>query len=155
MAYRAPFGKWGSYFALFWCIIIAFTKNFPAFTKGSYGSFDYKNFITGYLGIPLYLIMIFGYKFIYKTKGHTPLDADIWTGKGMCKLLKLAKYFADSSKMSMIGTSRCGRIRRRERKPRVRTRADGFIDTSLVGCSRSVERRRYMRGTGKRGGGSP
>jgi amino acid transporter len=40
-----------------------------------------QNFITGYLGIPLYLIMIVGYKFIMKTKGHTPEDADLWTGK--------------------------------------------------------------------------
>jgi len=59
------------------------TKNFPAFTKGSYGSFDYKSFITGYLGIPLYLIMIFGYKLIYKTKGHSPQNADLWTGKAI------------------------------------------------------------------------
>ncbi|GAB7356962.1 hypothetical protein MBLNU459_g7802t2 [Dothideomycetes sp. NU459] len=81
LAYRAPFGVWGTYFALFWCIIIALTKNFSVFTPGTYGSFDYKNFITGYLGIPLYLIMIFGYKVVKKTKGHHPLTADIWTGK--------------------------------------------------------------------------
>jgi amino acid transporter len=49
MAYHAPFGLIGSYIALFFCILIALTKNFSVFTKGSYGSFDYKNFITGYL----------------------------------------------------------------------------------------------------------
>ncbi|KAF3908281.1 hypothetical protein AA313_de0205838 [Arthrobotrys entomopaga] len=77
LAYRAPFGIAGTYFALFWCILIALTKNFNVFVHG----FDYKNFITGYLGIPLYIIMIFGYKFIKKTKGIKPEDADIWTGK--------------------------------------------------------------------------
>lgn len=49
MAYVAPLGLWGSYIALFFCVLIALTKNFPVFTKGTYGNFDYKNFVTGYL----------------------------------------------------------------------------------------------------------
>ncbi|KAF7680232.1 histidine permease [Alternaria burnsii] len=81
MAYHAPFGLTGSYIALFFCILIALTKNFSVFTKGSYGSFDYKNFITGYLGIPVYLICIFGYKFIMKSKMVKPHEADFYTGK--------------------------------------------------------------------------
>lgn len=56
MPYVAPFGLVGSYAALFFCILIAFTKNFNVFTKGAYGNFDYKNFITGYIGIPLYIM---------------------------------------------------------------------------------------------------
>jgi yeast amino acid transporter len=47
----------------------------------TYGDFDYKNFITGYLGIPLYLGMIFGYKFWFKTVGVRPETADLFTGK--------------------------------------------------------------------------
>ncbi|KAL1799347.1 hypothetical protein ACET3X_003384 [Alternaria dauci] len=81
MAYHAPFGLTGSYIALFFCILIALTKNFSVFTKGSYGSFDYKNFITGYLGIPVYLICIFGYKFTMKSKMVKPHEADFYTGK--------------------------------------------------------------------------
>ncbi|EUC42059.1 hypothetical protein COCMIDRAFT_29244 [Bipolaris oryzae ATCC 44560] len=81
MAYTAPFGLIGSYIALFFCILIALTKNFSVFTKGSYGSFDYKNFITGYLGIPIYLICIFGYKFIMKSKMVRPHEADFYSGK--------------------------------------------------------------------------
>jgi amino acid transporter len=50
LAYVAPLGLWGSYIALFFCVLIAFTKNFSVFTYSSkYGKFDYKNFITGYL----------------------------------------------------------------------------------------------------------
>jgi amino acid transporter len=60
MPYIAPFGLIGSYIALFFCILIAFTKNFAVFAHDrsptGYGDFDYKNFITGYLGIPLYLM---------------------------------------------------------------------------------------------------
>lgn len=88
MPYVAPLGVSGSYFALAFCILISLTKNFNVFvhdptpeSKGGYGDFDYKNFITGYLGIPLYLIMIFGYKFWYKTEGVTPLTADLFSGK--------------------------------------------------------------------------
>ncbi|KAK6537343.1 hypothetical protein TWF694_011535 [Orbilia ellipsospora] len=77
LAYKAPFGIAGTYFALFWCILIALTKNFNVFVH----TFDYKNFITGYLGIPLYIIMIFGYKFIKRTKGIKAEEADLWTGK--------------------------------------------------------------------------
>lgn len=81
LAYTAPFGSKGSYAALSLCILIAIFKNFNVFAHGTYGKWDYKNFITGYLGIPLYLIMIFGYKFIYKNSGIRPEDADLFTGK--------------------------------------------------------------------------
>jgi amino acid transporter len=49
MAYTAPFGLIGSYVALFFCVLIALTKNFNVFTRGKYGKFDTKNFVTGYL----------------------------------------------------------------------------------------------------------
>ncbi|KAL9026774.1 MAG: hypothetical protein Q9196_004615 [Gyalolechia fulgens] len=85
LAYTAPFGLPGTYFALVFCIVIALFKNFDVFVRvpGREGGerFDYINFITGYLGIPLYLIMIFGYKFISHSKGWTPLEADLVTGK--------------------------------------------------------------------------
>lgn len=81
LAYTAPFGVAGSYAALFLCILIAIFKNFNVFTHGTYGKWDYKNFVTGYLGIPLYLIMIVGHKLLYKNSGHRPEDADLFTGK--------------------------------------------------------------------------
>ncbi|KAL5332903.1 amino acid permease/ SLC12A domain-containing protein [Aspergillus crustosus] len=76
--YKAPFGVWGSYFALFWCIVVAFTKNFDVFTGDT---FNYKTFITGYLGIPLYIILIFGYKLIIKPKRVLPHEADLYSDK--------------------------------------------------------------------------
>lgn len=85
MHYVAPFGLYGTYFALCFCIVIAIFKNFDVFvhdkTRTGLEKFDYKNFITGYLGIPLYLGMIFGYKLVTGTKGWTPLNADLFTGK--------------------------------------------------------------------------
>lgn len=81
MPYVAPLGIYGSYVSLFMCIIVAFTKNFAAFVPGDYGSWDYKTFITGYLGIPLYLGLIFGYKLWTKCKRVTSHDADFYSGK--------------------------------------------------------------------------
>jgi amino acid transporter len=83
LAYKAPFGVAGSYFALGFCILIALTKNYDVFVHkpATYGDFDYKNFITAYLGIPLYLIMIAGYKIVTKCKGVSPLEADLFSGK--------------------------------------------------------------------------
>lgn len=84
MAYVAPLGLYGTYFALVFCILIAVFSNFGVFvhvpTRAN-PDFDYKTFITGYLGIPLYLIMILGYKLSMKSKGKTALTADIYSGK--------------------------------------------------------------------------
>jgi amino acid transporter len=83
LAYVAPLGKWGSVGSLIFCILIAFFKGFPYFVHNpeTYGNFDYKNFITAYLGIPLYIIMIFGYKFIMKSERVRPELADLYGGK--------------------------------------------------------------------------
>ena len=79
LAFKAPLGVWGSYGALAFCILIALTKNFPAFV----GGFNASDFVTGYLGIPLYLIMLFGYKFWFKTRTVRPESADFYTGKAI------------------------------------------------------------------------
>lgn len=82
LAYRAPLGVAGSWGALIFCIIISLTKNYDVFTHNKkWGNFDYKTFITAYLGIPLYLILIFGYKIVTKCKGINPYEADLWSGK--------------------------------------------------------------------------
>jgi len=83
LAFTAPLGIYGSYGALAMCILIALTKNFSVFVHSpkTYGNFDYKNFVTGYLGIPLYLIMIAGYKLVKRSKGIKPWEADLFGGK--------------------------------------------------------------------------
>lgn len=82
LAYVAPLGVAGSYGALATCILLAITKNYSVFVPmKTYGKFDYKSFITGYLGIPIYLIMIFAYKYWTKSKGARPEEADLFGGK--------------------------------------------------------------------------
>ncbi len=86
LVYRAPLGLYGTYAALFVCIIVAIFKNFSVFVHssaagGKYGNFDYQNFITGYLGIPIYFVMAVAYKLVHKTKFKTPLTIDLYTGR--------------------------------------------------------------------------
>lgn len=82
LAYVAPLGQWGSVGALFFCCLIAFFKGFNYFVPhANGGKVDYKNIITSYLGIPLYIIMIFGYKFYMKSVAAKPETADLYSGK--------------------------------------------------------------------------
>jgi yeast amino acid transporter len=58
-------------------------RNYEVFIPDpeKYGDFDYKNFITGYLGIPLYLFMIAFWKIVKRTKRVRPSEADLYSGK--------------------------------------------------------------------------
>ena len=80
VVYRAPTGIWGSWFALAFCVLIALTKNFAAFIHTAQSDFDYKNFITGYIAIPVFLIILIGYKVVVRTKGVPSLEADLSSG---------------------------------------------------------------------------
>ena len=82
LAYVAPLGVAGSWGALIFCCLIAFFKGFNYFTYSpSYGQVDYKNVITSYFGIPMYIVMIFGYKLFMKSPGRKAHNADLFTGK--------------------------------------------------------------------------
>ncbi|KAF4925749.1 Dicarboxylic amino acid permease [Colletotrichum viniferum] len=74
--FRAPFGMWGSYIALGFLIVLALTKGIEVFV----GTFDYKSFIVQYIGIPVYLICIFGYKIVKKSHRVRAKTADLVTG---------------------------------------------------------------------------
>ncbi|KAK2014449.1 amino acid permease [Colletotrichum eremochloae] len=74
--YRAPLGVWGSYIALGFLIILILTKGIEVFV----GTFDYKNFIVQYIGIPVYLTCLFGFKILKKSHRVHPATADLVTG---------------------------------------------------------------------------
>lgn len=76
LAYRSPLQPYGLYLALAICVVVIFVKNFTVFLGDS---FTYKAFITGYIVLPMFLIMYFGYKIIYKTKILSPSEIDMLT----------------------------------------------------------------------------
>lgn len=73
-----PFRMWGqpyvAYIATFLIMIITFFNGYNAFIHG----FKYKTFITSYIGVAAYLIMIFFYKLICKTKRVTAHTATLY-----------------------------------------------------------------------------
>ena len=77
-AYVAPLQPYGAYFALFFCCLLALIKNFTVFLNNK---FDYKNFITGYIVLPIFIFCYFGYKFWKKTKIIPPEEVDLYTFK--------------------------------------------------------------------------
>ncbi|XXH05133.1 hypothetical protein Hte_011557 [Hypoxylon texense] len=79
MPFVAPLGIYGSYGALAMCCLIALTKNYDVFV-GDW-SVKYPTFITGYLGIPVYLVLILGHKLWTKSKGVRAHECDFYTGK--------------------------------------------------------------------------
>lgn len=79
-AYYAPWQPYGAYITLFFCVLLALVKNFTVFLGGT---FDYKTFITGYIGLPIFVLCYFGYKLVYKTKIHKPEEVDLYTYKDL------------------------------------------------------------------------
>ncbi|KAK2801416.1 hypothetical protein FQN51_005310 [Onygenales sp. PD_10] len=76
MVFAAPFQPLPAYFALvFFSIIIVF-NGFYAFTPWSV-----TNFLTAYIGIPIYFLLYGFWKIFKKTKPVKPAEADIWSGK--------------------------------------------------------------------------
>lgn len=80
MPYTAPQGIWGSYAAVVFCIIVALTKSYGVFIPQG-KPFDYASFITGYIGIPVYLVLLFGHMLTQKSKLVKIEDMNFFTGK--------------------------------------------------------------------------
>lgn len=76
LAYRSIFGSVGSFIALGFLSILILTKSFDVFIHG----FDVKDFVVGYIGLPVYLICILGWKIAKRTRRVKPKDADLVTG---------------------------------------------------------------------------
>lgn len=76
LAYRSPFQPYGSYFALAVCILVIFIKNFTVFLGDS---FTYKSFITGYIALPIFVIMYIVFKLYHRTKTLKADEVDLDT----------------------------------------------------------------------------
>lgn len=76
LAYRAPFRHYGSYAAVAFLVLLTLTKGLESFI----GGFDGKSFVVQYVGIPVYLVCICGYKLWFRTDAVRPAEADLATG---------------------------------------------------------------------------
>jgi len=77
MPYRNILLPWGAYIALFITILVILFSGYAAFIP----YFQVDKFLTGYIGIPVYIINIFWWKFFKKTKRVRPEEVDLVTGR--------------------------------------------------------------------------
>ncbi|TYJ51597.1 hypothetical protein B9479_007822 [Cryptococcus floricola] len=75
LPYKSPLQPYLTYGALFMTCLVCFFKGFDSFMP-----WDYKTFITNYIGIPVYVIGYCGYKLIRRSKAVKMHEMDLSTG---------------------------------------------------------------------------
>ncbi|KAI9814894.1 MAG: hypothetical protein M1832_005622 [Thelocarpon impressellum] len=78
MVFRSPFQPYLAWGALVFFGIIIIFNGWLVFTTGNW---SVQNFITAYVGIPIYFSLFAFWKIFKKTKFIKPVEADIFTGK--------------------------------------------------------------------------
>ena len=78
LPYKAPLQPFLAYFAIAFCLIVAFFNGFDAFFPGKFSA---RTFIPPYIDIPIFLGLFLSYKFIKKTKFVSLSEMDLWSGK--------------------------------------------------------------------------
>ncbi|CAG8899880.1 unnamed protein product [Penicillium egyptiacum] len=83
LAFRARFGLPGTCLALALCLFISVAIVFDSFSFDDSGvrTLDIKSFIASYISIPVYIILMIGYKLAVHSKRVDPKEADLWTDK--------------------------------------------------------------------------
>ncbi|KAF9521130.1 hypothetical protein BS47DRAFT_1286143, partial [Hydnum rufescens UP504] len=76
LPYKAPFQPYGNYFALISTGIIAFFKGFDTFMP-----WNKTNFVTSYIGFPVFFVLWIGYKIVFKTRVVPLKEVDLISGK--------------------------------------------------------------------------
>lgn len=78
MPFHSPFQPYLAYISLAFFVIVIVFNGFHVFTTGNFNATD---FITAYIGIPIFAILFLFWKILKRTKMVDPKTADIWTGK--------------------------------------------------------------------------
>ncbi|CAG7966838.1 unnamed protein product [Penicillium salamii] len=82
LAFQARFGLPGTCVALVLCLFISVTIVFDSFSfESGERQFDVRSFVASYISIPLYILLMIGYKVTVHSKRVHPKDADLWTDK--------------------------------------------------------------------------
>lgn len=77
LKFTAKLYPFGPIFAMLLCIIVIIGQGTFAFSGGN---IDWLGILVAYIGIPLFFILYFGYKFTKKTKMVKPEEADLTKG---------------------------------------------------------------------------
>ncbi|WWD18292.1 hypothetical protein CI109_102742 [Kwoniella shandongensis] len=75
LPFKAPFQPYMTYFSLAMAVAVCIFKGFDSFMP-----WNYKTFITNYIGIPVYVVGYTVYKLLYRTKAVKMHEMDLSTG---------------------------------------------------------------------------
>lgn len=76
LVFKSPFQPYLAWGSLMYFAMIIFFNGFSVFEP-----FAYQDFITDYIGIPIFFILYLGWKLLKRTKTVAASEADIFTGK--------------------------------------------------------------------------
>ena len=78
MPFRAPFQPYLAWIAMIFFLIVIFLNGFFVFIKGNWSIDD---FVTSYVGIPIFVVLYLFWKIFKRTPFVKPESCDLWTGK--------------------------------------------------------------------------
>ncbi|KAJ5637137.1 Amino acid/polyamine transporter I [Penicillium lividum] len=83
LTFRARFGLAGTWLGLILCLFISMTMILGTFAFDYNGKlkFHYQSAAASFVGLPIFLILIVGYKIVVRSKRVNSRNADMWTGK--------------------------------------------------------------------------
>lgn len=80
LIFKSPFQPYLAWFAFTYFSMIVIFSGFSVFIHGNW---NVQTFVTTYIGIPVFFLLYFFWKFYKKTSFIKPEDADITTGKAL------------------------------------------------------------------------
>lgn len=75
LPWRAPLQPYSSYIAVVFTSIVVFFKGWNAFLF----TFNWRTFVTNYIGLPIFFLILFGWKLWHRTKFIKPEEVDLLT----------------------------------------------------------------------------
>ncbi|KAI1443195.1 proline-specific permease [Annulohypoxylon stygium] len=79
LPFRTPLQPYASYATLFFVTLLTLTNGFQVFFPSQWSA---SNFLAAYITIPIFLVLYFGHKLVYRTRfAIRTEDVDVWTGK--------------------------------------------------------------------------
>lgn len=78
LVFKSPFQPYTAYISLVYFTVILIFNGWQVFTKGNW---DVNDFITAYIGIPIYFALYLFWKVLKRPAFVKASQADIWTGK--------------------------------------------------------------------------
>lgn len=78
LVFRSPWQPYLAWIALAFFSMIILFNGFYVFLKGNW---EITDFLTAYIGIPIYALLFFGWKIGKRTRLIPAAEADIFTGK--------------------------------------------------------------------------